>query len=158
MTIGEQKPMISGFHHAALSTPDLDRCPEFYTGVIGCEVAWTFAWPRGTPAADEVTGLRDSAARAAMLRLGPSYLEIFEFTSPNPRAVHGDRPACDHGISHICLEVKDIHHEYERLRAAGVRFHCPPQRQDSGWVTYARDCDGNILELLEFTAQATDGS
>lgn len=142
--------MIKGFHHAALSTADLDRCVRFYTGVLGCEVAWTFAWPIGSSAADDVTGLRGSAARAAMLKLGPSFIEIFEFNSPIPKAVHGDRPACDHGITHICLEVTDIHAEYARLAAAGMRFHCPPQPQDTGWVTYGRDCDGNILELLEF--------
>src|SRR5262245_36524278 len=143
--------MIKGFHHAALSTADLERCVDFYTQVLGCEVAWTFGWPAGTPAADEVTGLRESSARAAMLRLGQSFIEIFEFTSPIPKAVHGDRPACDHGITHICLEVSDIHREYARLSAAGMRFHSPPQAQDSGWVTYGRDCDGNIVELLEFT-------
>jgi catechol 2,3-dioxygenase-like lactoylglutathione lyase family enzyme len=142
--------MIRGFHHAALSTADLDRCVDFYTKVIGCEVVRSFGWPIGSRAADEVTGLADSCARAVMLKLGDSHLEIFEFTSPIPRAVHGDRPACDHGISHIALEVKDIQAEYERLRRAGVRFHCPPQAQDGGWVTYGRDCDGNILELLEF--------
>lgn len=147
--------MIKGFHHAALSTADLDRCVGFYTKVIGCEVAWTFAWPAGTPAADEVTGLRHSAARAAMLRLGASHLEVFEFSSPIPKAAHGDRPACDHGISHVCLEVADIHAEYARLVQAGMRFHCPPQRQDTGWVTYGRDCDGNILELIEYTVPVT---
>jgi catechol 2,3-dioxygenase-like lactoylglutathione lyase family enzyme len=142
--------LLKGFHHAALSTADLDRCLEFYTQIIGCEVVRRFAWPIGSQAADAVTGLNDSSARAVMLQLGSSYLEIFEFTSPIPRAVHGDRPACDHGISHICLEVSDIHREYARLRDAGMRFHCPPQPQDGGWVTYGRDCDGNILELLEF--------
>jgi catechol 2,3-dioxygenase-like lactoylglutathione lyase family enzyme len=143
--------MIKGFHHAALSTADLDRCVAFYTRVLGCEVAWTFSWPTGSPAADEVTALHESSARAAMLRLGPSFIEIFEFTSPIPKAVHGDRPACDHGISHICVEVEDIQREYERLRDAGMRFHCPPQPQETGWVTYGRDCDGNIVELLEFS-------
>ena len=34
--------------------------------------------------------------------------------------------------------------------AAGMRFHWSPQPQDTGWVTYGRDCDGNIIELLEF--------
>jgi len=144
--------MIKGFHHAALSTPDLDRCIDFYTRFLGCEVAWTFAWPAGTAAADEVTGLADSAARAAMLKLGGSFLEVFEFSSPAPEPARGDRRACDHGIAHVCLEVQDIHAEYARLCALGMRFHCPPQRQDTGWVTYGRDCDGNIVELLEFTS------
>lgn len=147
--------MIKGFHHAALSTADLDRCLDFYTRVLGCEVAWTFGWPTGTGAADRITGLAGSSARAAMLRLGASYLEVFEFTSPIPKAVHGDRPACDHGIAHLCLEVADINAEYARLQAAGMRFHCPPQPQDSGWVTYGRDCDGNIVELIEFNGAPT---
>lgn len=144
--------MIKGFHHAALSTPDLDRCLKFYTEVIGCEVAWTFGWRAGSEAADHVTGLRNSAARAVMLKLGSSFIEIFEFSSPAARPTSGERPVCDHGITHICLEVSDMQAEYARLGARGVRFHSPPQAQDTGWVVYARDCDGNVLELLEFTA------
>ena len=38
-----------------------------------------------------------------------------------------------------------------RLQAAGMRFHCPPQAQDTGFVTYGRDPDGNVVGLLEFT-------
>lgn len=144
--------MITGFHHAALSTPDLDRCIDFYTRVIGCEVAWTFGWPAGTPGADAITGLDGSAARAAMLKLGSGFLEIFEFSLPAQPPRAGERLACDHGIAHVCLEVQDIQLEYERLSAAGMRFHCPPQSQDGGWVTYGRDCDGNIVELLEFNS------
>jgi catechol 2,3-dioxygenase-like lactoylglutathione lyase family enzyme len=144
--------MIKGFHHAALSTPDLDRCVGFYTGVLGCTVAWTFGWEAGSAAADDITGLAGSAARAAMLKLGTSFIEIFEFTAPPAHPARPGRAASDHGIAHIAVEVQDIHAEYARLTAAGMRFHCPPQRQDSGWVTYGRDCDGNIIELLEFTS------
>lgn len=142
--------MLKGFHHAAISTPDLDRALGFYRDLLGAEVVREFGWPRGVAAADAVTGLRDSAARAVMLRLGGSHLEIFQFSSPPPRPGDPDRPACDHGISHICLEVTDSRGEYARLRAAGVRFHSEPQPQDGGYVCYGRDPDGNILELLEF--------
>ena len=145
--------MLLGFHHAAISTPDLNRFLEFYCGVLGCEVAWTFGWEAGSPEADAVTGLEDSAARAAMLKLGDSYLEVFEFSSPPVGAKSGERPVNAHGITHVCLQVQDIHHEYERLREAGMRFHCPPQAQDTGFVTYGRDPDGNVVELLEFTQQ-----
>lgn len=143
--------MLKGFHHAAISTPSLERCLSFYTQVLGCEIAWEFGWPAGTEAADEVTGLRDSAARAAMLRLGDSYLEVFHFTSPPAPPADPQRPVCHYGITHICLEVRDIHAEYARLSAAGMRFHCPPQAQDTGWVTYGHDPDGNVIELLEFS-------
>lgn len=143
--------MIKGFHHAAISTSDLDRSIRFYSDVVGCEVAWTFGWEAGSKEADDLTGLKDSAARAAMLKLGETFIELFEFSSPMPEHVHGLRPVCDHGITHICLEVQDIHAEYERMKAAGMRFHAGPMAQDTGFVAYGRDIDGNVLELLEFT-------
>jgi len=146
--------MIKGFHHAAISTPDLDRCLRFYTGVVGCEEAWSFAWDRGSAEADAITGLHGSAARAVMLKLGDSFLEVFEFRSPPVAGRESERRVCDHGITHICLQVENLHDEYERMKAAGMRFHCPPQAQNTGFVTYGRDPDGNVLELLEFTVPA----
>jgi hypothetical protein len=48
------------------------------------------------------------------------------------------------------LQVTDIEAEYERLKAAGMVFHCPPQSVGSELVaTYGRDPDGNVVELLE---------
>jgi catechol 2,3-dioxygenase-like lactoylglutathione lyase family enzyme len=98
-----------------------------------------------------MTGLRGSAARAVMLRLGDSYLEIFEYASPEPAPLDPDRPVCDHGITHVCLQVEDLHAEYGRMKAAGMRFHSDPLTQDSGYVVYGRDPDGNVVELIEFT-------
>ena len=143
--------MIKGFHHAAISTPDLKRCIEFYTGVIGGEVAWTFGWPAGTPEADDVTGLENSAAEAAMLKIGDTFLEVFQFSSPDPVKQNGERPVNKHGITHICLEVTDINAEYERLKSAGMPFNCAPQAQDGSSMVYGRDPDGNVVELIEFT-------
>jgi len=143
--------MLIGFHHAAMSTPDLDRFLQFYCEVLGCEIARTFNWEAPNPGADAVTGLTSSAARAAMLKLGDSFLEVFEFSSPRAKPQQPDRPVSDHGISHVCLQVQDIHEEYERLKAAGMRFHCAPKPEAIGFVTYGRDPDGNVVELLEFT-------
>ena len=56
----------------------------------------------------------------------------------------------DHGITHICLDVTDIDEEYERLKAAGMLFHCPPQDVGDGVrCTYGCDPDGNIVEIVE---------
>lgn len=143
--------MLKGFHHAAISTPDLERCIAFYRDFLGCEEAWRFGWDAGSAEADDLTGLANSAARAAMLRLGDSYLEVFEFSSPPPASPGSPRPVCDHGITHICVEVKDLHAEYQRLSKMGMQFHCAPLAQDTGFVAYGRDPDGNVVELLEFT-------
>ena len=108
--------MILGFHHAAISTPDLDRAMRFYKEVVGCEEAWAFEWPQGSPEADAMTGLENSAARAVMLKLGDSFLEIFEYSSPQPARLDPGRPVCDHGITHVCLQVQGSHEEYERMK------------------------------------------
>lgn len=143
--------MIKGFHHAAISTPDLNRCIAFYTETIGGEVAWEFGWEEGSLEADAITGLHNSASRAAMLKIGNSYLEVFEFSSPAPTLQSGNRPVNNHGITHVCLEVVDIQAEYDRLKAAGMAFHSAPMAQEGSSMVYGRDPDGNVVELIEFT-------
>ena len=143
--------MIIGFHHAAISTPDLERIKAFYVDVVGCQEVSAFEWPVGTPLADDMTGLTDSAARAVMLKLGDTHLELFEYSSPAPKPRDGVRPVHDHGITHICLLVQDLHAEYGRMKAAGMTFHSEPLTQDTGYVVYGRDPDGNVVELIEFT-------
>ena len=51
--------MLKGFHHAAISTPDLDRSLRFYRELFGCTVVREFGWPAGIPEADALTGLRN---------------------------------------------------------------------------------------------------
>jgi glyoxylase I family protein len=142
--------MIRGIHHTAISTGDLDRALRFYRDLLGFEEIFSSAWEVGTEVADHITGLQGSAARLSMLRAGNACIELFQYTSPRPKPGEPLRPVCDHGITHICLDVTDIEAEYERLKAAGMPFHCPPQEVEGGIrATYGRDPDGNVVELLE---------
>ena len=59
---------VQRVHHVAISTPDLDRLVSFYRDVFGFEVVEEFDWEKGYKAADQVTGLKDSAARAVRAR------------------------------------------------------------------------------------------
>jgi len=144
--------MIHGIHHTAISTGDLERAIDFYTGLLGFEVINRFDWERGSETADAVTGLKDSAARAAMLKLGNAFLEVFEYDSPTPRSADPDRPVCDHGITHLALQVSDMDAEYERLSGAGMQFHCPPM--EGLRALYGRDPDGNVVELMEVASDS----
>jgi catechol 2,3-dioxygenase-like lactoylglutathione lyase family enzyme len=141
--------MIRGVHHTAISTGNLERALAFYRDLLGFRVLSEFAWPVGTETADKITALRDSSARVVMLHAGNAVIELFEYTSPTPRPSDPQRPVSDHGITHICLDVKDLDAEYERLTAAGMRFHCPPQDLGAAKTTYGRDPDGNVIELQE---------
>ena len=119
------------------------------------EVLSEGSWEQGWEIGDRIIGVENTAAKWVMLSAGNSNLELFEFTSPRGATQDRDRPANDHGISHLCFEVEDIDSLYERFRAAGVRFHCPPQDLgEMGTVTYARDPDGNIVELVEYSGDS----
>ena len=47
--------------------------------------------------------------------------------------------------------MTDIDAEYERLKAGGVKFNCPPPKFEGGPIraTYGRDPDGNVIEIQE---------
>ena len=146
--------MIRGIHHVAISTGDLDRLIAFYRDVIGMELVKESGWAAGSDQVDAIVGLQGSSARAAKLRLGNAYLELFQFLTPPGVPQSGDRPVNDHGYTHICLDVVDIDAEFERLSRAGMRFHCPPPPATtvgpgSQRSTYGRDPDGNVIELQE---------
>ncbi len=143
--------MIQGIHHTAISTGDLERALRFYRDLLGFEEVFSSAWEVGTEEVDRIVGLKGSSAQVVMLRAGNACIELFQYATPHPKPSEVDRPVCDHGITHICLQVTDIDAEYARLQAAGMRFHCPPQARSGIRVTYGRDPDGNVVELLEVT-------
>ena len=37
------------------------------------------------------------------------------------------------------------------MKSAGMMFHSEPMAQESGFMVYGRDPDGNVLELIEYT-------
>jgi catechol 2,3-dioxygenase-like lactoylglutathione lyase family enzyme len=143
--------MIRGIHHVAISTPDMERSVKFYRDVLGFEQRFEGSWDKGDKETDRIQGLKDSSANLTMLQSHSIFIEIFEFLSPEPKPGDPNRPACDHGLTHICLEVDDIEAEIQRLTEAGMRFHGRfRDATDLGVkATYGRDPDGNIIELLE---------
>lgn len=141
--------MTIRLHHAGISTPNLDRLVTFYSELLGFEEVSRSSWERGFDDADAVLGLVDTAAEMVLLRLGDTYLELFEFRHPAPGPAPVDRPVSKSGINHICLAVDDLASEYERLSNAGMQFHSTPRDIGDGPFTYGRDPDGNVVELWE---------
>jgi catechol 2,3-dioxygenase-like lactoylglutathione lyase family enzyme len=141
--------MIRGIHHTAISTADLERSLHFYRDLLGFEPVLDFSWDPGNAQMDATHRLRDTAGRVVLLRAGNSMVELFEYRSPAPRSLDPERRLCDHGLTHLCLDVDDVDAEVARLEAAGVPFHCPPVDYGTVKCTYGRDPDGNVFELQE---------
>lgn len=142
--------MIRGVHHTAISTGNMDRALAFYRDLLGFRVLSDGSWQKGAEQIDRIVGLKDSAARVAILQAGNVFIELFQYESPTPHPGDPRRPVCDHGITHLCLDVQDVDAEYQRLKAAGMTFHCPPQAVGRGIkTTYGRDPDGNVIELQQ---------
>ena len=145
--------MIQGIHHTGLSTPDLERTLRFYVDLLGFEVLTRFTMPPGSPGMDEMLELPGVGFNAALLRHGRTMIEVFQFSDPEPIRAPARRRVCDHGLTHLCLQVDDLKAEYERLSAAGMSFHCAPQTGSGARFVYGRDPDGNAIELIEFEGE-----
>ena len=141
--------MAHRLHHASITTTDGDRLSAFYETHFGFVRVHQGEWDGGAPMIDAIFGLSDTSVRMVMLRLGDAFLEIFEFRRPL-RTRNDDRAVAVPGFTHVAVATDDVDADYDRLLAAGVTFHCPPQTAPGLCrATYARDPDGNIVELLQ---------
>lgn len=141
--------MIRGIHHVAVHVRDLDRMINFYRDAFGFEVVGEpFSW-ENSEFIDRIVDVRNSAARGAMLRAGTCYLEMFQYSAPQPTVTEALQPY-DKGYTHFCVDVTDIKHEFERLRGLGMTFS-QPEPIDMGHVSsiYGRDPEGNLIELQQ---------
>lgn len=150
--------MIRGIHHVAISTPDIEATVKFYEEAFGFEKIIDSGWPKGVDVIDTIVGLKGSSCTQAIIKAGNTYLELFEYHTPEPKTQDGKRPANDHGYTHFCVDVVDIEYEYERLQSLGMTFNCPPGPPGEfggGFIraTYGRDPFGNIIEIQEIISK-----
>ena len=147
--------MLIGFHHTAISTPDLSRAIGFYCNTLGGEQASEIlTWGPGDAASNRMLRLADSSGKFVHTKVGRVYLEIFQFAEPVPEPI--DRRTCDFGLARLCFVVDDLQAEHARLTEAGMLFHAEPAIfEDGSQFVYGQDPDGNIIELLEIPESAS---
>lgn len=142
--------MILGVHHTAISTGDIQRLIGFYTGLLGFTLVHRHEWEPGAPVQNRLLGTQGAQAQMAMLRHHNCFLELFQFSSPEPEMRDREQRLFGAGLTHIGLVVSDIRGEYARLLAAGMPFNSEPLARPGLTAVYGRDPDGNVVELLEF--------
>jgi catechol 2,3-dioxygenase-like lactoylglutathione lyase family enzyme len=142
--------MVRGIHHVAVHVRDLDRMIDFYRQAFGFEVVGEhFSW-RDEPMVDRLLDVPPgSAASGCMMRAGTCYLELFQFSTPEPVSTRPLRPF-DRGYTHFCVDVTDIEQEFRRLQDLGMSFgHSGPVDMGHVKSIYGRDPEGNVIEIQE---------
>lgn len=139
---------IKKFNHIGISVVDLERSLDFYCRLLGMDLV-TLTSFSGTDYAD-LLGLPGAQGQVALLKTDALQIELFQFFNPEPKTRDHRQLVSDHGISHFCFQVQDLERCYTHLAAASVNFHNPPIEFSGGRkAVYARDPDGNVIELCE---------
>ncbi|HYY35498.1 MAG TPA: VOC family protein [Candidatus Binatia bacterium] len=149
--------MRAKYVHTNLIARDWEKMVRFYSDVFGCEPKgpernMSGAW------LDQLTSLRNAHLRGVHLRLpgygddGPT-LEVFNYD----QLIDGELPAVNRtGFAHIAFGVDDVDQALQAVIAAGgstVGEIVTTQVSGVGFlrVVYARDPEGNIIELQKWS-------
>ncbi|MBQ76213.1 MAG: glyoxalase [Gammaproteobacteria bacterium] len=139
--------MIVGIHHIAIGVSDFEKALTFYRDALGFEVVQEGQFD-DVPLVNKAIGLDGARARMAMLKGSNTFIELWEYTHPEPKDLRS-RP-CDYGYPHFALQVDDIQSEYDRLKEFGMEFVGEVVHFDeTSSAIYGRDPCGNIIELYE---------
>jgi catechol 2,3-dioxygenase-like lactoylglutathione lyase family enzyme len=150
--------MICGTWHFSFTVSNLERSVAWYTQVLGLE------YLRGQEQANAYTrslvGFPDAHLKVAQLCIpgtgvarSQHHLELVEYVAPPGRTL--DLATNNTGVAHLAFQVDDIHAEFERMRAHGVRFKSDAPNaivegvNKGGYSIYLLDPDGITLELVQ---------
>jgi lactoylglutathione lyase len=125
--------------HVGLRVAELDRSITFYTA-LGYQVV-------GTVPETEIGAL-------TMLKLpGDAVVSLELVHQP------GTEPIEPRGLSHLVVQVEDLHDTVDRLAARGIQTDPPssPDGSSDFWTTMLIDPDGYRIELVQWPAGHADG-
>ena len=151
--------MITGarYVHTNLIAHDVDRLVRFYEEVLGCE--------RVPPARDQSGDWLERATRVPRAHLrghhlrlpghgpeGPT-LEVFEYDEVLPQGTPAPNRA---GFGHLAFSVADVERALASIvdaggSALGAVVRVSVAGKGELCFTYARDPEGNIVELQRWT-------
>jgi catechol 2,3-dioxygenase-like lactoylglutathione lyase family enzyme len=139
---------VRSFSHTGITVSDFNRAVRFWWDVFGCPLVGVSEAP-----ADRIAGFFGVPAPGATCRIGwiripgGAVIEIFHFEPQEPPIpVAWNRI----GLTHICLNVRNIHRWHHHLVNSGVEVLGPPEQSPRGhWLFFCRDFDGNLIEITD---------
>ncbi|KAJ54444.1 lactoylglutathione lyase [Actibacterium mucosum KCTC 23349] len=121
---------IKQLAHVCIFARDLDATKQFYTQVLGLDIAFNFT--------------RDGRVFGFYLHAGGrSHIEVFE----NAEAEFDKT----NRINHLCLEVTSLDEMIAQIRGQGVEITDKSLACDDTWQAWTADPNGTRIELFEYT-------
>lgn len=149
---------FNGVWHASFTVSNMDASLAFYCDLLGLELMHRQVQHNEYTA--KLVGFEGAHLDVAMLRIpnafvGPSnhHLELVEYI--HPRGEKTDVTTNRPGSPHLAFVTDDIHRDYAKLSAAGVRFKAPEPVaivagiNQGGFTVYFLDPDDITLEMLQ---------
>jgi lactoylglutathione lyase len=150
--------VIQGFFHVSFTVSSVEASVKWYTEVLGLE------YVRGQEQHNEYTarlvGYPGAHLKVAQLRVPGQtipvslhHIELVEYVYPRGEDIPLDTNRT--GVGHWAFIVDDIHKEFERLSALGVKFKAERPIaieagvNKGGYTVYFTDPDGITLELIQ---------
>ena len=132
--------MLKACWHFSFTVSDLEQSIAFYCDLLGMRLM--HRQEQANEYTARLVGYKDASLKVAQLTIdglpatrSGHLLELVEYVHPDCEPT--DTAICRPGTAHMAFEVRDIHDEYDRLAASGVRFKSPPnvyhQRHQPGW-------------------------
>ena len=142
---------ITGTNHTSFTVSDLDRCINYFCGVLGFELLNRS--PRDPGFIERVVAIPGADIEVAYIQAPGHRLELILYRGPDGRRQVVSRP-CDSGFAHVAFDVDDIDAVVAASKKAGVMPLAEPQDLDrgpnkGGRVVYTRDPDGITIEFIQ---------
>ena len=158
--------MIQWINHTCFIVKDLERSLVFYRDLLGMTVEREDSRNQGASGAFGAALFGQEHVRYDMVYLGIGDMrhsvELVQFFDPVPEELSQGRPV-DIGSGHLGIIVDHLDDMYNQLTDKGVEFLTSPQTRHDlppyPWArkgVFAKDPDGNWLELLERSAPTDD--
>lgn len=149
--------MLVQVWHFSFTVADIERSVGFYRDVLGLELV--HRQEQANEYTRKFVGYPDAHLKVAQFRIAGApptrsnhMLELVEYVAPRGEKV--DTRTKNPGTAHLAFQVEDIHSEYARMLALGVRFRSEPVAIEAGinkggFTCYFLDPDDITLEIIQ---------
>ena len=150
--------MIEGFWHVSFTVSNIEAAIKWYTEVLG--LIYVRSQEQANEYTEKLVAFPKAHLKVAQLRvpgetipLSRHHIELVEYVNPRGEDIPLDTNRT--GVGHWAFMVDDIHKEYDRMKALGVRFKADKPVaieagvNKGGYTVYFYDPDGITLELIQ---------